>query len=656
MYSLPLALTNNSSYEVTGSSLLNSSSFSKNEEKNVTICVRMRPFGEIEKGKELGYAFEILDNKTIRENISLSGGKGKTSNFFLFDNVFGPSSSNAEIYDACARKIVDSCLQGYNGVVFAYGQTSSGKTHSVLGYKDPGLISRAMSHIFDYINNSNKEWLLRVTYVEIYNEHIYDLFNPKTNTATLIVQEDKWGQTIIKNIEEKYVTSEKEVLQYIYKAQKNRHTGETGMNKESSRSHAVFTMIIESKDKETDRHDGGTFSSVKKPLREQKGQAVRVSTLFLVDLAGSEKSSKSKKEGHTRTEGNYINTSLLALNKVILQLSKNSSSKAQQLPSYRESKLTRILKIGLGGNSKLSVLCCITPGISHLFESISTLRFGYSASKITNNTKINEVLDETALLKCYKREIDDLRKKLENNDQAKENAIIKQEIEQVMKERKQLEEMLDELTTLVLVGKGEELKNKLLESKRKSLCLLTPPKTKLEISESISPSTINTSVDSSPSQIATNLGQENDLQTTKINELEEQIKEYQQRLEEEMIAREETEERWLDLYKQTVKFQNKARELEFCKQELQEELRKSNSMANKWKEEAHHLSNLFNQTIQCDNNNIESNHNLQIIQLLKQEIKALQDKVEFLTDSTKTKTPSSYTMDKFLVASPRMNL
>jgi centromeric protein E len=330
------------------------------------------------------------------------------------------------------------------------GQTSSGKTHSVLGYDgDKGIIPMAMKHIFDHIKTSRREWLLRVSYLEVYNEQLHDLLQPNTPSHKLVIFEDELGHTQVKNVQEEIVRSEADVMNYLSKGTQNRHIGKTAMNAQSSRSHAVFTMIIESK--ELEQNDSFRFAS--KTSLKEKGAAVTVSNLYMVDLAGSERSDKTQSQGKTLGEGTFINKSLLTLSRCITQLAKAGGKKS--FIAYRDSKLTRLIRVGLGGNSKLSVLCCITPGISHYSESVSTMRFGQSARQIQNKSTVNQVKDESALLKQYKREIDLLKQKLEMGSTG-DNDSIKQELEQHKRERLELESALKEITDLILVGEIEQ--------------------------------------------------------------------------------------------------------------------------------------------------------------------------------------------------------
>jgi hypothetical protein len=290
-----------------------------------------------------------------------------------------------------------------------------------------------------------------VSYIEVYNEQLHDLLNPSTPSTKLVIFEDEMGHTQVKNLQEEIARSEQDVIDFLKKGNHNRHVSATAMNERSSRSHAVFTMIIESKEIETTA-DEFRFSVGDRKSMKGKGSAVTVSCLYMVDLAGSERSDKTQATGKTLGEGAFINKSLLNLSKCITQLSKSGQKKS--FISYRDSKLTRLIRIGLGGNSKLSVLCCITPGLSHYQESISTMRFGQSARMIQNKSTINQIKDESALLKQYKREIEELKAKLERGTSLghENNESLVQELEKHREERQELEKALKEITQLILVG------------------------------------------------------------------------------------------------------------------------------------------------------------------------------------------------------------
>jgi centromeric protein E len=217
---------------------------------------------------------------------------------YAYDRVFGPTTTTRNVYDIAAHHVVNGAMEGINGTIFAYGVTSSGKTHTMHGdQRSPGIIPLAVKDAFSIIQETpNREFLLRISYMEIYNEVVNDLLNPAGHN--LRIREDKQG-TFVEGIKEEVVLSPAHALSLIAAGEEQRHVGSTNFNLLSSRSHTIFTLTIESS-----------------PLGDKsKGEAVHLSQLNLVDLAGSE-SSKVETSGVRRKEGSYINKSLLTLGTV----------------------------------------------------------------------------------------------------------------------------------------------------------------------------------------------------------------------------------------------------------------------------------------------------------------------------------------------------
>ncbi|GCC29788.1 hypothetical protein chiPu_0008230 [Chiloscyllium punctatum] len=311
------------------------------------------------------------------------------SRSFSFDRVFHPEESTATVYNEVAHSIVHSITKGYNGTIFAYGQTSSGKTYTMMGNAvSSGLIPLAICNLFNVINNTpNREFLLRVSYMEIYNESVSDLLvGPKRRP--LEVREDMERTVYVANLTEELAVTYEDVMKLVHKGEKNRHYGETKMNEHSSRSHTIFRVIVESRDK--------------------NNEAVIVAHLNLVDLAGSERASQTGTEGVRLKEGCFINRSLFVLGQVIKKL---SDGQAGGFLNYRDSKLTRILQNSLGGNAKTLIICTITP--VSFEETLSTLQFASTAKFMKNTPHVNEVMDEQAMLKRCRKEIMDLKNQLE---------------------------------------------------------------------------------------------------------------------------------------------------------------------------------------------------------------------------------------------------
>ncbi|KAK7344962.1 hypothetical protein VNO77_15265 [Canavalia gladiata] len=328
-------------------------------------------------------------------SIFISNGSSK----FEFDQIFGENCKTVHVYEARTKDIVAAAVRGFNGTVFAYGQTNSGKTHTMRGSKaEPGVIPLAVHDLFRTIQQDvDREFLLRMSYMEIYNEEINDLLAPEHRK--LQIHENLERGIYVAGLREEIVASPDQVLDLMEFGESHRHIGETNMNLHSSRSHTIFRMIIESRDRSEDEESGRSCD------------AVRVSVLNLVDLAGSERAAKTGAEGVRLKEGSHINKSLMTLGTVIKKLSEGAESQGGHVP-YRDSKLTRILQPALGGNANTAIICNITLAQIHTDETKSSLQFASRALRVTNCAQVNEILTDAALLKRQKKEIEELRAKL----------------------------------------------------------------------------------------------------------------------------------------------------------------------------------------------------------------------------------------------------
>ncbi|WZZ42118.1 hypothetical protein YC2023_038377 [Brassica napus] len=362
---------------------------------------------------------------------------------FEFDRIFREDCKTVQVYEARTKDIVAAAVRGFNGTVFAYGQTNSGKTHTMRGSPtEPGVIPLAVHDMFETIyQDASREFLLRMSYLEIYNEDINDLLAPEHRK--LQIHENLEKGIFVAGLREEIVASPQQVLEMMEFGESHRHIGETNMNVHSSRSHTIFRMIIESRQKTQDEGVGNACD------------AVRVSVLNLVDLAGSERASKTGAEGVRLKEGSHINKSLMTLGTVIKKLSEGVENQGGHVP-YRDSKLTRILQPALGGNANTAIICNITLAsvridyqyygmrmskadeiADHADETKSSLQFASRALRVTNCAHVNEILTDAALLKRQKKEIEELRSKLKtsHSDHSDEeilnlrNTLLKSELE-----------------------------------------------------------------------------------------------------------------------------------------------------------------------------------------------------------------------------------
>ncbi|XP_041027557.1 kinesin-like protein KIN-7K, chloroplastic isoform X3 [Juglans microcarpa x Juglans regia] len=352
--------------------------------ENVTVTVRFRPLSprEIRQGEEIAW---YADGETIVRN------EHNPSIAYAYDRVFGPTTTTRNVYDVAAQHVVSGAMEGISGTIFAYGVTSSGKTHTMHGdQRSPGIIPLAVKDAFSIIQETpNREFLLRVSYLEIYNEVMNDLLNPAGQN--LRIREDSQG-IFVEGIKEEVVLSPAHALSLIAAGEEHRHVGSTNFNLLSSRSHTIFTLTIESS-----------------PCGENsQGEAVSLSQLNLIDLAGSE-SSKAETTGVRRKEGSYINKSLLTLGTVI---SKLTDGRAAHIP-YRDSKLTRLLQSSLSGHGRVSLICTVTPSSSSSEETHNTLKFAHRAKHIEIQAAQNKIIDEKSLIKKYQNEIRSLKEELE---------------------------------------------------------------------------------------------------------------------------------------------------------------------------------------------------------------------------------------------------
>ncbi|KAJ6986051.1 kinesin-like protein KIN-12E isoform X1 [Populus alba x Populus x berolinensis] len=349
------------------------------KDHNVQVIIRLRPLS----GSEISVQGH---SKCVRqESCQTITWTGHPESRFTFDLVADETVTQEKMFKVAGLPMVDNCMGGYNSCMFAYGQTGSGKTHTMLGDIEGGTRRHSVNcgmtpRVFEYLfsriqkeKEARKEEKIKFTckcsFLEIYNEQILDLLDP--SSSNLQIREDVKKGIYVDNLKEIEVASARDVLQQLIQGAANRKVATTNMNHASSRSHSVFTCIIESK------------------WESQGVTHHRFARLNLVDLAGSERQKSSGAEGERLKEATNINKSLSTLGLVIMNLVSISNGKSLHVP-YRDSKLTFLLQDSLGGNSKTIIIANISPSLCCSLETLSTLKFAQRAKFIKNNAIINE--------------------------------------------------------------------------------------------------------------------------------------------------------------------------------------------------------------------------------------------------------------------------
>ncbi|KAG2682994.1 hypothetical protein I3843_10G011500 [Carya illinoinensis] len=434
---------------------------------NVQVLLRCRPFSDEElrsNAPQVVTCNEYSREVSVSQNIA-----GKhLDRVFTFDKVFGPSAQQRDLYDQAVIPIVNEVLEGFNCTIFAYGQTGTGKTYTMEGEckrsksgpngelpPEAGVIPRAVQQIFDTLEGQNAEYSVKVTFLELYNEEITDLLAPEELSRVasedktkkqLPLMEDGKGGVLVRGLEEEIVTSASEIFTLLERGSAKRRTAETLLNKQSSRSHSLFSITIHIKE-----------------ATPEGEELIKCGKLNLVDLAGSENISRSgAREGRAREAGE-INKSLLTLGRVINALVEHLG----HIP-YRDSKLTRLLRDSLGGRTKTCIIATVSPAVHCLEETLSTLDYAHRAKNIKNKPEVNQKMMKSTLIKDLYGEIERLKaevyaarekngvyipKERYHQEESEKKAMVDQ-IEQmgIMLEthQKQLEELHDKYNFQIL--------------------------------------------------------------------------------------------------------------------------------------------------------------------------------------------------------------
>ncbi|XP_067301277.1 kinesin-like protein kif7 isoform X2 [Pseudorasbora parva] len=385
---------------------------SKVEETAVQVAIRVRPL----LPKEVLHNHESCITADPEERRVTLG----NDRHFHCDFVFEDSSTQEDVYIDCVQPLIEAFFHGFNATVFAYGQTGSGKTYTIgeaniSAFRDDeqGIIPRAVAEIFKLLDeNDLVDFSVRVSYMEVYKEVFRDLLEVETASKDIHIREDEKGNIVLCGVKECEVEGLDEVLSLLESGKTARHTGATQMNPHSSRSHTIFTVLME-------QRRGGS--------RAASGTVQILSSKFhFVDLAGSERILKTGNTGERLKESIQINSGLLALGNVIGALG-DPRRKGTHIP-YRDSKITRILKDSLGGNAKTLMIACISPSSSDFDESLNTLNYAKRARNIQNRATVN-CRGEPDRVEGLELQIKALRRALENRQRSETRIIARSDPE-----------------------------------------------------------------------------------------------------------------------------------------------------------------------------------------------------------------------------------
>ena len=388
---------NNINSNINNNSINNIKELINNKKSSITVAIRIRPLNKNELEISPVEGVKIINTFSLLVSTESSINNKKSNQIkekqFFFDYVFDKTSSQQKIYENTTKNLLSGLIDGFNATVFAYGATGSGKTYTMLGTsKEMGIMPRSVSDLFKILNNyKNKDYKIEVSYIEIYNEIIRDLL---AEGNMIDLHEDPVKGVVLLGVREIEVENTENFYDVLFSGNKRRTTRSTNNNETSSRSHAVLRIILDNKDINSNDIVTGKF--------------------ILVDLAGSEKTSYNLNNNiqnqERQKEGSNINKSLLALGNCIIAL----SSKKKFIP-WRDSKLTRILKDSLGGNSRIVMISTISPSIINIDETINTLVYSNSAKNIQTIIKKNVInaVEHDSQVNKYDEIISNLTSELE---------------------------------------------------------------------------------------------------------------------------------------------------------------------------------------------------------------------------------------------------
>ncbi|OVA13840.1 Kinesin [Macleaya cordata] len=411
---------------------------SKVKEEKIVVTVRLRPLNKREQSLKDQVAWECIDDQTIIYKPPPQE-RSVVPTSYTFDKVFGPASLTKNVYEEGVKNVALSALMGINATIFAYGQTSSGKTYTMRGITE-NAVNDIYKHILD---NPDRDFTIKISGLEIYNENVRDLLNIDSGRNLKLLDDPEKG-TVVEKLVEETANNDQHLRQLIGICEAQRQVGETALNDTSSRSHQIIRLTIKSS------------------LRENS-DCVRsfVASLNFVDLAGSERAVQTHADGARLREGCHINLSLMTLTTVIRKLSVGKRS--GHIP-YRDSKLTRILQHSLGGNARTAIICTLSPAMSHFEQSRNTLSFATRAKEVTNNAQVNMFVSEKQLVKHLQKEVARLEAELRTPDPSarSDSEVLAREkdlkIQQMEMEIEELKRQRD-----LAQSQAEELRRKIQE-------------------------------------------------------------------------------------------------------------------------------------------------------------------------------------------------
>ncbi|XP_078521107.1 kinesin-like protein KIF19 isoform X2 [Lissotriton helveticus] len=395
--------------------------------QQLTVALRIRPMNEAEIDDEASFVAHKLAKQTVvlldptEDPDDILRANRTREKTFVFDMVFDEKATQEEVYVSTTKTLIDGVIAGYNATVFAYGPTGTGKTYTMLGMdSEPGIYIQTLNNLFKSIEatSDNIIYAVSMSYLEIYNELIRDLLNP--SSGYLELREDSRGNIQIAGITEVSTNNAQKIIQLLTKGNKQRTQEPTAANKTSSRSHAVLQVKVKQKCKV-----------------KENNEDVRVGRLFMIDLAGSERASQTQNKGKRLKEGAHINRSLLALGNCITALSEKGGIRAHFV-NFRDSKLTRLLKDSLEGNSKTVMIAHISPASTSFEESRTTLIYAYRAKNIKTRVVNRNLQNANFHIAQYNRIIAELRKEIqrlkgkdEQHEKMKESKLDIRDIQEV---------------------------------------------------------------------------------------------------------------------------------------------------------------------------------------------------------------------------------